>query len=259
MKHENRPDILEDISAFMDDELPPDEGGALVDRMSKDETLRRRWSHYHLIGDTLRGLDCRVQTALDDEDSLSARIAEEIEGIEEDECSNVETDASRPLCRDTVASPPPIHPRRRSAHSHSSTPSEPEAPSASGSCDRSPKTHPSKPSRSRFFAGHVLTASIAVIAISGVVMILSSEKKVLHEETSSASMDLPSVMGSEARQSEEMIAPVTVFSDRSLTVRTAVQDSGYRNLYLLRRGYQGGELRAMQGYSRIVGDQTLAH
>ncbi|WP_025771530.1 sigma-E factor negative regulatory protein [Thioalkalivibrio sp. HK1] len=257
MKYEDRSDILEDISAFMDDELPPEEGGALVDRLLEDETLRRRWASYHLIGDILRGTECRVQMAIDDGDCLSARIAEEIEEIEK-ERSDAEADAPRSFCRGSTASPMPIHPRRRSKHSHPSTPSEPKAFSSSGSCASSPKTSPSKPSRMRFFTGPVLATSIAIIAIMSVEMIPSSEKRARHQELSSASMD-PAPSG-DTMPSEEVIAPtLPTSSNPSLDARSAYRDSGYRNLYLLRRaGYRGGELRAMQAYSSIVGDQAQA-
>lgn len=46
-------DKREALSAFMDGELEGD-ASAVIDSLLRDERVRRKWHHYHLIGDTLR-------------------------------------------------------------------------------------------------------------------------------------------------------------------------------------------------------------
>jgi sigma-E factor negative regulatory protein RseA len=45
----------ERLSALMDDETSAFEGRRLIDELIQSDTDRRQWSHYHLIGDSLRG------------------------------------------------------------------------------------------------------------------------------------------------------------------------------------------------------------
>ncbi|HEX5314584.1 MAG TPA: sigma-E factor negative regulatory protein [Gammaproteobacteria bacterium] len=47
--------LHEQISAFMDGELPAEECELLLRRLASNRELVRRWHAYHLIGDTLRG------------------------------------------------------------------------------------------------------------------------------------------------------------------------------------------------------------
>lgn len=44
----------EQLSALVDDELPADIGGAVIDQLLTDATARATWGRYHLIGDVLR-------------------------------------------------------------------------------------------------------------------------------------------------------------------------------------------------------------
>jgi len=46
-------DKREALSAFMDGELEGD-ASAIIDDLLRDDRVRRKWHHYHLIGDTLR-------------------------------------------------------------------------------------------------------------------------------------------------------------------------------------------------------------
>jgi sigma-E factor negative regulatory protein RseA len=45
---------LERLSALVDDELPPNEIGGEVNKLSQSDGARECWSRYHLIGDTMR-------------------------------------------------------------------------------------------------------------------------------------------------------------------------------------------------------------
>ncbi len=67
--------ILEQMSALLDGELPQDQVGLLVRRMERDTELKRAFGSYVLIGETLRapggitascGFATRVQAVLDD-------------------------------------------------------------------------------------------------------------------------------------------------------------------------------------------------
>ena len=67
--------ILEQMSALLDGELPQDQIGLLVRRMERDTELKRAFGSYVLIGETLRapggitascGFATRVQAVLDD-------------------------------------------------------------------------------------------------------------------------------------------------------------------------------------------------
>ncbi len=271
-KYEDQPDIPERLSAYMDDELPHREGAALVDRMLADETLRRQWADFHLIGDTLRGTPCSPQTAVGDPDSLSARVAREIdrEAAEERKSDEVEGRRSSLPGTDTLASPIPVYRSRSPAHSSASSAPAPAAtpstPSTLEPEDRSPASDPlgsPSPFRPRSIAGPALAASIAIVAILGIEMIPSSAKKTRYEDLSGASKAYPATTQEATIESEAALAPMEpVSSDPSLAdvSRAAVHNNSYRvNLYLLRRGgYQGSEMRAMLGYSRIVGEQTTA-
>jgi len=72
----------EQLSAFVDDELdvPP---GALLARLAEDETSRRQWARYHLIGDVIRDraaplvpdFRARISAAIDAEPTLLAPAA----------------------------------------------------------------------------------------------------------------------------------------------------------------------------------------
>lgn len=74
-------DIEEQLSALADGEVADHELDGLLRRMRGDESLRERWSRYHLIGESLRknlpddvrhGLDSRVWKALQKEEILFA-------------------------------------------------------------------------------------------------------------------------------------------------------------------------------------------
>ena len=67
--------INEQISAFLDGELPAVERRLLLERLAREPQLRAHWSHYQLIGDSLRkalpphldlGFADRVAAALDE-------------------------------------------------------------------------------------------------------------------------------------------------------------------------------------------------
>ncbi|MCC6610084.1 MAG: sigma-E factor negative regulatory protein [Burkholderiales bacterium] len=47
--------MKERLSALMDDELRDAECSECLDRLGKDDALRKEWALYHLIGDALRG------------------------------------------------------------------------------------------------------------------------------------------------------------------------------------------------------------
>ncbi|MGQ9862180.1 MAG: sigma-E factor negative regulatory protein [Thiobacillaceae bacterium] len=75
---------LEWLSALLDGEIDDAEGARALERLSQDQTLKRRWSEYCLIGDTLRGealvqpdLDQRLRTALAAEPTLLAPVKRE--------------------------------------------------------------------------------------------------------------------------------------------------------------------------------------
>src|SRR6185369_13137279 len=44
------------VSAWMDGELKSEEAGQLLSQLKRDLVIRGNWDCYHLIGDTLRGL-----------------------------------------------------------------------------------------------------------------------------------------------------------------------------------------------------------
>lgn len=59
--------IREQISAFLDGELPAAERQLLLERLRRDPALREQWGRYQLIGDGLRqGLPPRVDLGLAD-------------------------------------------------------------------------------------------------------------------------------------------------------------------------------------------------
>lgn len=73
--------LREQLSAFMDGELPSEECTLLLKRVTANAELKERWSTWHLIGDSLRGdvtveqsqsLAQRVELALDAETKQSA-------------------------------------------------------------------------------------------------------------------------------------------------------------------------------------------
>lgn len=50
----------EDISAGLDDELPPDRLDSLILQLTQDRGQRDTWDRYHLIGDVMRGEGVRM-------------------------------------------------------------------------------------------------------------------------------------------------------------------------------------------------------
>ena len=66
----------EEISAFLDDELPPATMSDATDRIEDNEGLRRVWDRYHLIGDVMRGEGVRFSSA-GVADQVRARIDSE--------------------------------------------------------------------------------------------------------------------------------------------------------------------------------------
>jgi anti-sigma factor RsiW len=73
--------LREQLSAFMDGELPSEECALLLKRVANNDELNASWHHWHLIGDTLRGeltdeqtqrLAQRVNQALDASESSTA-------------------------------------------------------------------------------------------------------------------------------------------------------------------------------------------
>lgn len=75
--------LRQQISAFMDDELPAAEGEVLLRRLETDDELCRTYACYHLIGASLRrepdasGLAERVRAALHGEQPAAAPAAPE--------------------------------------------------------------------------------------------------------------------------------------------------------------------------------------
>jgi anti-sigma factor RsiW len=77
MNTENREipaELREQLSALADGELAADTRRFLLKRLSEDAELKRAWSNYHRIGESLRGntppdfdLSARVQAAIDTE------------------------------------------------------------------------------------------------------------------------------------------------------------------------------------------------
>jgi negative regulator of sigma E activity len=72
--------IREQVSAFLDGELPGSETELLLKRLSRDEALRERFGRYALIGECLRGtpgthlrtgFTLRVNAAIDGESSVA--------------------------------------------------------------------------------------------------------------------------------------------------------------------------------------------
>lgn len=74
-----RQETLEQLSSFMDGELSDRDHRTLVEACVNDDSLRKKWARYHLIGTTLRnglpktlprGLPDRVALALCDEPAI---------------------------------------------------------------------------------------------------------------------------------------------------------------------------------------------
>jgi hypothetical protein len=74
-----RQETLEQLSSFMDGELSDRDHRTLVEACVNDDSLRKKWARYHLIGTTLRnglpkalprGLPDRVALALSDEPAI---------------------------------------------------------------------------------------------------------------------------------------------------------------------------------------------
>lgn len=63
----------ENLSSLIDNE---DIDAALLDQLSKDESLSSSWQHYHLIGDVMRG-ETTDKIDLDLSQAISAAIADE--------------------------------------------------------------------------------------------------------------------------------------------------------------------------------------
>ncbi len=49
--------MKETLSAWMDDELGPEQAAGILPQLKRDAQLRRDWDCYHLIGDALRGIE----------------------------------------------------------------------------------------------------------------------------------------------------------------------------------------------------------
>ncbi len=49
--------MTERLSTWMDGELKPEEARDLLPKLKRDFTIREDWACYHLIGDTIRGMD----------------------------------------------------------------------------------------------------------------------------------------------------------------------------------------------------------
>jgi sigma-E factor negative regulatory protein RseA len=69
--------MKETLSAWMDSELSGEQAGPLLPQLKRDAELRRNWNCYHLIGDTLRGVQgpdlcARVCARLDAEPTVLA-------------------------------------------------------------------------------------------------------------------------------------------------------------------------------------------
>jgi negative regulator of sigma E activity len=75
--------LHEQLSAFLDGELPPEETDLLLKRLARDPELRATLGRYGLVGDTLRGersrasagFALRVRSALEQEPALQPRPA----------------------------------------------------------------------------------------------------------------------------------------------------------------------------------------
>lgn len=65
---------MEQISAFMDGELGPEEGAGQIRRLKDDPEGRETWEVYHLIGDSMRG-DTGLSPRF--REQLGARLAAE--------------------------------------------------------------------------------------------------------------------------------------------------------------------------------------
>ena len=79
--------IKEQISAFLDDELPMDEARLLVRRMERDESLRRTFRQYVLAGELLRapgaqiaspGFAARVMAAIDEQPAVTSAVGGDV-------------------------------------------------------------------------------------------------------------------------------------------------------------------------------------
>ena len=64
--------MKESLSAWMDDELNPEQSAAMLGQLKHDAGLRGNWDCYHLIGDSMRGIHGPDLCA-----ALRARIASE--------------------------------------------------------------------------------------------------------------------------------------------------------------------------------------
>lgn len=66
-----------EISAFMDGELPPEQGRAALVALSGSTDLRSDWEIWHTVGDGLRGQQNGIVLGNDFHGALMARIADE--------------------------------------------------------------------------------------------------------------------------------------------------------------------------------------
>ena len=92
--------IREQISALLDGELPASEQPLLLERLARDPALRAHWSHYQLIGDSLRNtLPERIDLDLAD------RVMAAIETVPEQRAgmASVVREALKPLAWLAVA------------------------------------------------------------------------------------------------------------------------------------------------------------
>jgi len=65
----------EQLSAFIDGELAPNEADLLITKILDNDELRSRWANYHLVGDSLHGES--INSTVNLSDSISAALANE--------------------------------------------------------------------------------------------------------------------------------------------------------------------------------------
>ena len=68
--------LEERLSALVDDELPDAEAPHLMDKVARDDELRRTWGRYHLIGDVLRQ-PCAVRAGVKLSERIRTQLTEE--------------------------------------------------------------------------------------------------------------------------------------------------------------------------------------
>lgn len=83
--------LREQLSAFMDGELPSEECALLLKRVANNEELSVCWHHWHLIGDTLRGELTDEQTQ-----QLAQRVNRALNASEASEAPDVPQTSQTP-------------------------------------------------------------------------------------------------------------------------------------------------------------------